>query len=180
MSHMFDIYIPYTIIRRTIRICYDLYRYSNVWFLDSLQVAFTLGSKYLCMLGVENIRVFDIGVYNGIYLKISQLRQLPCLRAFHWDLTILEEIGRLSRLGVFAGAWKHKNRWLFWLLSERIHSFCFFGWDISWSNPWNQTRAKLVRLEMHVNCKPWICCKKVGPVIWSHGSGRDFPTDKWF
>ena len=27
-------------------------------------------------------------------------QQLPCLRAFHWDLTILEEIGRLSRPGV--------------------------------------------------------------------------------
>ena len=46
------------------------------------------------------IEFFDISVYNGIYLKISQLRQLPCLRAFHWDLTILEEIGRLSRPGV--------------------------------------------------------------------------------
>ena len=53
-----------------------------------------MGSKYLGMLCFENVSVFfDISVHNGIYLEISQLRQLPCLRAFHWDLTILEEIG---------------------------------------------------------------------------------------
>ena len=43
---------------------------------------------------------FDISVRNGICRKVSQLRQLPCLRAFHWDLTIPEEIGRLPRPGV--------------------------------------------------------------------------------
>ena len=34
--------------------------------------------------------------------------QIPCLRAFHWDLTIPEEIGRLPRPGV-AACFKHRS-----------------------------------------------------------------------
>lgn len=52
--------------------------------------------------------------------------------------------------------------------------------------------AKLVRWEMPVNCKPWICCKKVGrfgaidlvepqnSMAKSQKKWCDFQTDKWF
>ena len=78
---------------------------------------------------------------------------------------------------IFEGAWKHKQATDYYDYHQREHVSLFFwmGYLLIKSPTeiklWHFCVQKLVRWEMPVNCKPWICCKKVGVEFWSHGSG---------
>ena len=77
----------------------------------------------------KKLSFFGISVRNGICLKVSQLRQLPCLRAFHWDLTIPEEIGRLPRPGVGPAPFQRHGR--HWNPKELAQTFQRLGCEVT-------------------------------------------------